>query len=532
MKKETQQRKFSQYRMGKKRSPALLLFILGWAALPSLVSIAADTPDVSGSSEEYPPRSLTRIIEPAFVKGEVLSPFLGMPIERLRLFAAKDGEFRQIALQVDERTEDLNWVVALGPRGNPEDGNGVFDKQDVLSFYVADAGDRTSPESWPSSYTGSLELEVIDPIDQGRGWVYLFSFNNPPPPFTHPHIIHEFVFERPPTDKETRAGIFPLTGDTLKDVVLSYDKEGEIAFYIDYGGTHQISYKNVAASPAVGGNFKDTCDTLRLRIAAKVRGGMFTFRMNEGMLRSDTVSYSFGTVVGHRVTENYLPLFGGLRSPKITSDCWAGGIAERGIWIHCPTRTKLPFGLSSVFRWVRLWAGTDFSPDMFGAHSFTSLTPPVLVDGQPSPEELEISEVPIPDPQNEWRIITGAAGTLLSRNIMGTKLGEQLEGRTSLLYSDDLNEAMPPEDNPGTIGSLIQSMEIQNLEKGEYILWVDFFFIPFFYDLFASEGYEVTPRVLDEIKRYTQVTDHPVQIKAADRTVPNYLKHNPMKKLK
>ncbi len=484
-----------------------------------------------GPSEDYPPRSLTRIVEPVFVEGAVLSPFLGTPLERLRLFAAKDGAFRQIAVQVDERTENLNWVLSDGPKGNPEDGNGVLDKQDMLSFYIADAGDRTSPELWPPGQTMDMELEIIDPIDQGRGWVYLFSFNNAPPPFTHPHLRHEFVFERSPTAKETRAGLFPLTGDTLKDIVLSYDKDGEIAFYMDFGGAHQISYKNVAASPVMGGNFKDTCDTLRLRIAAKARGGVFTFRVNEGMLRSNTVCYSFGTVVGHRVTENYIPLFAGLRSPKITSDCWAGGTPERGIWGHCPTKIKLPFGLSTVFRWVRFWAGTDFSPEMIGSYSFTSLTPPVLVDGRPSPEEGTIEETQVPDPTKEWRIITGAPGTLLARNIMGPELGEQLEGRTCLLYSDDLNEAMPPEDNPGTVGSLVQRMEIQNLERGEYILWVDFFIIPFFYDLFASEGYEATPKVLEEIKRYTQVTDDPVLIKTSDRTVPNYLKHNPMKKL-
>ncbi len=509
--------------------PATLLCCI---LLFPLSAHASDMPVESGSGKAYPPRSLTRVIEPVFVVGEELPPFLGKPINQLRLFSAKDGEFRQIAVQVDERTEKLNWVVTEGPKGNPEDGNGIFDKQDMLSFYIANAGDRTSPESWPAGHTKALELEIIDPIDQGRAWVYLFSFDTPPPPFIHRQIRGEFIFERPPNEKELSAGLKPFSGDTLKDVVLFYDKDGEIAFYIDYGGTHQISYKNASASPAMGGNFEETCDTLRLRMAAQVRGGMFTFRINEGKLRSDTVSYSFGNVVGHRVTENYLPLFGGLRSPKITSDCWAGGTPENGIWIHCPTKIKLPFRLSSVFRSIKVWVGTDFSPEMYGSHSFTSLTPPVIVDGRPSPDELEIKQAPIPDPQKEWRIITGPPVTLLSRNIMGPELGEQLAANTYLLYSDDLNDTMPPEDYPGTIGSLMQRFDVQDLEKGEYVLWVDFFVIPFFFDLFASEDYEVTPRVLAEIKKFTQVTDYPLQLKIADRTVPNYLKQNPMKKLK
>ncbi len=509
--------------------PGIIVFVC--LVLITPFAFASQDRDKPGPSEDYPPRTLTRVIEPVFVEGEALSPFLGMPIDELRLFAARDGAFRQIAVQVDERTEDLNWVVSDGPKGNPEDGNGVLDKQDLLSFFIAEAGDRTPPDSWPPGRTREMELEVIDPIDQGRAWVYLFSFNDAPPPFAYPNVKGEFIFERAPTEKETEAGLFPLTGDTLKDVVLIYDKDGKIAFYIDYGGTHQISYKNVAASPAMGGNFEDTCDTLRLRVAAKPRGGMFTFRVHEGKLRSNTVCYSYGNVVGHRVTENYIPIFAGIRSPKITSDCWAGGSPETGIWIHCPTRIKLPFGLSSIFRWVKLWAGTDFSPEMIGSFSFTSLTPPVIVDGQPSREELEIAETLIPDPTKEWRIITGPPGTLLSRNIMGPELGEQLEGRTHLLYSDNLNEPMPPEDNPGTIGSLCQRSELQDLDKGDYTLWVDFFVIPFFYDIFVEEGFEVTPRILAEIKKYTRVTDYPVLIKTADRTVPNYLKHNPMKKL-
>jgi len=514
----------------KKTFAPLFVILFSAFVLPFPASALEDVREAPGTTEAYAGRTLTRVVEPVFVLGELLSPFLGTPLKDLRLFAFSRGEFRRIAFQVDERTHDLNWVVPQGPKGNAADGNEVLDIQDVLSFFVADAGDRAPMSRWPADHLEGMELTVVDPSDQGKGWVYLFSFAAPPPLLTCDTF--DYVFDRAPTDKDLRAGLVPGEGNRLRDVVLLYDQEGEIATYIDYGGTHKISYKTLKCSPKMGGNLKDSCDTLRLRMAAKFKGGLFTLRLNEGKLRSDTACYSTGPVVGHRVTENYLPLVGGLRSPKIISDSWGGGRAEHGFWFHSPTRIKVPFRLGSVFKRANICVGSDYTPDMFGAFSLTSLTPPVLVDGHPSPQESSLKEVPIPDPRREWRIITGEPMTLLARNMIGPELARQLKGHTSMVYSDDLNESMPPEDHPGTIGCLMQRMDITGLKKGEYVLWVDYFIIPFFYELFVEEGCRVTPKVRDVIKKYTQVVDVPLRIEAGGHTAANYLEHNPMKKLK
>ena len=47
------------------------------------------------------------------VAGERLPTMLGAPIERLRLFAARDGVLKPIAFQVDERTPEGGYAFDL-----------------------------------------------------------------------------------------------------------------------------------------------------------------------------------------------------------------------------------------------------------------------------------------------------------------------------------------------------------------------------------------------------------------------------------
>ena len=127
-------------------------------------------------------QSLDRFIDVVGIEGDFLKELSGEQIDLIGVFAFRNEieQFKPIPFQIDEMTEDGRWVLDQGPKANPEDGNGLLDRQDMLSFYVRDVGDRVTAEAWPKEYKKAFELEITDPLNGKKGWVYIFSFSSQP----------------------------------------------------------------------------------------------------------------------------------------------------------------------------------------------------------------------------------------------------------------------------------------------------------------------------------------------------------------
>ena len=152
--------------------------------------------------------SLARVADPVIITGQELAPVLGSEIGNIRLFAFDGVKKRVIPFQIDERDSAGNWVWDRvigrpdttfakdpGQTSTPmmvqqhvhsrddEDpaGSELFDANDMLVFLARDMGDRHADLSaWLHGDT-VLEIEVLDPLDGARGWVYLASFAGDPP---------------------------------------------------------------------------------------------------------------------------------------------------------------------------------------------------------------------------------------------------------------------------------------------------------------------------------------------------------------
>jgi hypothetical protein len=136
--------------------------------------------------------TLTRDLDPVVLTGQALSDLTGLAVDRLVGFRWVSG-WVQIPVQIDERDivdfdaiygdPDLFVGVTTLAYTDPNTYTGPdtvpgFDSDDEIAFMAADAGNQ-APQTvaLPAGVVAGsgVEVGISDPIDSGRGWVYLFE---------------------------------------------------------------------------------------------------------------------------------------------------------------------------------------------------------------------------------------------------------------------------------------------------------------------------------------------------------------------
>jgi hypothetical protein len=145
-------------------------------AIPVILLLLAAAPACAQTIAPIATRTIGRTVDTIVVKGEATGKAIGAPIDRLWLFACKGGKLEQVVLQIDERTPDGGYCYDQGPaerRVKDVDG-GKLDANDEVLFLARDVGDRVPPAALQLKGLSAVqELEVTDPVDGGKGWVYL-----------------------------------------------------------------------------------------------------------------------------------------------------------------------------------------------------------------------------------------------------------------------------------------------------------------------------------------------------------------------
>ena len=287
----------------------LILFLL-FLNLPSMGSRAvADTPpdetradrQGTGPTGKEPGNKdgrIDRIFDPVLVQGKWLTDLLGSDLGALRLYRHRDGQYETIRFQVDERTLEGDWVFPHGKKNNGSEGNGLLDGRDVLLFMAGDAGERAHPDAPLQGASSVTEIELEDPVDQGRAWVYLAAHEPDPPPLCPlpDYVRYNYETEEVSTD-------------------FSYYK-----FIITEDGLH-TGFSDVGAIlPAVGGDGKNRIDRMKTRIQIRFFFNLVPLSMNEEMLGQDVAAYIAGPVRVIRRLEQFFKLPFGMRGMKSVTD--------------------------------------------------------------------------------------------------------------------------------------------------------------------------------------------------------------------
>ncbi len=174
-------------------------------ASPSLVvrataSIDRTGPAPLGASGPPAPSTFHRRYDVLVLTGDALRPFLGLPIQSLRLYASRGGRLAAILFQADERDGKGNFVLPEGRAATKDVDDGRLDDNDEIVTMADRVGDRVDGSAWPSGVTRGAEIAVVDPKG-GEGWLYLFAFDNPPPEASR-RLVRRQAFE------EIRSDVF------------------------------------------------------------------------------------------------------------------------------------------------------------------------------------------------------------------------------------------------------------------------------------------------------------------------------------
>ncbi len=370
------------------------------------------------------PKSLKRIYDAVIVSADK-SPFHGKKIDKFRLFSCKNGKFLPIPFQIDEK-ENGTYLLPQGPHPNP--GDGIYNNEDELVFMASDSGDKCKVGK------GWHEIELIDPVDGGKGWVYL-----------------KFDPSMPLSDKS----------------YVKYDPEEKLIqtdfYFLQFNKTHPIFFDKLGISKKYGGSGENIIDRMKIRFSASLIGGFISIHKNEEDFETKLIAYHLGKVRLVRLTKNWQTLFWKIPSPAadiITI------FYKRSF--EFPVVVDLPFDVGMFLRKTYFRVSTDMRR-VAGRRLFynSNNTEPVEINGHSGNGEkfLNISNF-------SWMANAGTGdypAGWFNRVIWNAPGNPNID--INLYYMDDISHSDPPEAEKGEYGDLGYLIKgLESVKKGKIFI--------------------------------------------------------------
>jgi hypothetical protein len=384
-----------------------------------------------------------RTMDPVLVPGRWLQPFQGSRLDALRLLRYRDEQYQPIRFQVDERTLEGDWVFPQGKKNNAAEGNGLLDGQDVLLFMAADAAGKAPSDAPLPGASSVTEIELEDPVDAGRAWVYLAEYRTDPPPLCP---LPDYVRYNYETEEV-------------------YTSSSYYRFIITEEGLHTGFSDIGAILPAAGGDGKNRVDRMKTRIEIRFLFNLIPISLHEEMLGQDVVAYITGPIRVIRRLEQFFKLPLGLRGLTSFTDLHL----YESITI-VPAEVRVPKGVDKMISSNHVWFGADLSPHAIGSLFRNSENlEPLIIDGRMSEMEKHFCT-----PQDEWRVLYGHGGAMLVRAVFPPEYAEVVTIRQR--YVDDITVVEPPERYEGSIGVVQTELVSENPKAGRYNIQMEVYF--------------------------------------------------------
>ncbi len=409
--------------------------------------------------------TITRQIDHVIVRGSDLKENLNKSIPLMRLYAVKDGKMQPAPFQIDEITDNEDWVL---PYKSPyiskkmsdkaklikDDPPDVMDENDELVFMITDIGDKAEPAVWPSGWLCADEITLTDPLTGDRGWVYLFSFAGP-----RALSPVDYVEYRLPEDKNDRMLSTNYTIGFSHEVPITHD-------YLD---------------------FRDGINLLdRMRMRLYLRFFYFVkFDRNENDFDSTVWQYKDGPIRAVRMVRSSVRLIRNIQSPSMSNET----LYYRNACVM-PVRLGMPSIAPGIVNEAFVNSGGDWR-DLYGWKVRLSSDERWLtVDGKMDDVEKSIKTRPA-----RWIILKGEKKALLIFAYFVRDYGLD----TEFHYIDDDITPNPPEFHPAQVPYV--GFHIYGLQqvRGKFHLNNIIFYLKGEY----SE---------EELLRALNVFDHPVEI--------------------
>ncbi|MDP8224746.1 MAG: hypothetical protein P9L99_15410 [Candidatus Lernaella stagnicola] len=305
---------------------------------------------------------------------------------------------------------------------------------------VADTGPRCTGLPFPKDVENIQEIEVQDPVDGSRAYVYLAVY----------------------PDTAPRSGTDYVTYNVEKNLIETTD------YTIGYHAEAPISISRLAVPRRAGGSGQSVADRQKIRARAVTVWNILTISKNENDFRAEILAYTDGPVRVVRRTRNWVRLFGRVPSPSVelTSVYWKTGM-------QFPLKIRVPFRVPRFFEEAGLRVYVDTPPDVpgrkfYNAHNRQGM----LIDGRMSEAERHVDTTP-----SDWQVVAGTRPEhregWFSRQVM---IDAPQSVSMPLYYLDDASTPDEPERYPGCFGCLGFELDgLDELEKGDYTILVQMF---------------------------------------------------------
>jgi len=412
-------------------------------------------------------KTLARIEDPVVMECKDMEPLWGSPIDELSLMVLNNNSWVPIPFQIDQKKPDGMYAFTLGPEAIA-DPDPNLDANDELVFMVKESGDRAVKGSLPGGGKTIMEIEIVDPENNQKGWVYLARFS----------------------------GSAPRSPDDYIKLFIDKDKNRRGVSTYEYIGSSPLDRVSIdylaAQTTSAGEKGENTLDRLKIRGKLIFPGWMsFPIKADE-MMKAEDLAYIDGPVRVLQLSKGYLA-FGFIKikgTGYMLSEYYVNHI-NFPVYMKSP---NLPGFLKGLVPGFRLRAFLDFNPNIKGSHSFSAANPfneDVVLDGKMSTAEKNLdTKTPI-----DWIAGSGPQGAIVSRLIMGGELGGSIKMTT--YYMDDNMVADPPESYKGVQGV-------------GFLLEGDKYFPEYSFRSIAYFKKELKP---EDVKGILDILDHPLKFK-------------------
>lgn len=411
-----------------------------------LFILADDTPAAVGEA-----KTLTRFHDPVTLTTSLLRELPTRETAKYRLYSAHQSVLWPIPFQFDERNHTGEIVFP----GTDDSGEFPFDENDELVFMAKDTGDRIAPARLPSERDVAVEIEVTDPLNGKRGWVYLLHFPESPP------------------------RVSPISYATFDSVA----NQVRTPFYtMDYFPGRNFFTAMRIHAPA-GGTGENILDRMKLRIQPTFSLAVTTWSplFTEQDMTTTIDGVKNGPVRAIRRVRQSLDF--GRYIPAVPS-----GTTYTYFYFSSfitPSKFNVPWLVLKMLRDFRFTGVSDFNSQARGMQYWDAVNPQGLRFTGLNGAKVRTTE------DHDWYVVSGKAGTHLQTFMIPEQWRQWGIVRGTVFLDDDLAfDGDGPEEEPGIHAAGYSLLNMTKLrEPGEYDLNMAVIFLPRHY----LRGDEVEP---------------------------------------
>lgn len=398
-------------------------------------------------------RTLKRTVDTVVVPGATLPKLRGASLDRLRVYTCRGGFPVPVIYQFDERNAAGTYCYDQGPqdkRVRDEDG-GKLDDNDELVVLARDAGDRLAPTSYGMvpGQSAVQELELRDPKDGGKAWLYVFRFDGPAVP------------------GRSQVKLVDLSVVHHDDEEATFTWRGE-KFVFDNDRSRKNAVRATFASffdPTTGKKGPNAIDSTIVRAVVQFMWVTVVRQSND--IRVEIGAYKAGPirVIAQNLLKVYLALGLWASAPDSYVMLWPNKVSM-------PTNASCPVNLDESGE-SSYTLCMDLAKGSRGQKFYNPANPtPVDIDGRTSIAERNL-DLRWP----EWNCTFGPNGAIISKFVIPDAMKRDTN---RLVYIDDEYHKRPEaeegiEFEPGAFGTNGYYVDMRGMKEGiypgDYLCW-------------------------------------------------------------